>query len=269
MNTRLLYSFVCAIFLSFSLASLSGCDQLKNQWKFIDSEHLEEEEVAKDDHSVGATLSGGFVKSPKERLKIRKQFLSEIYQQVYARKFTDKEAYVRWMNVLQQGASVEGVYRGLVLSREYAQMERGRTTAEALDLFASEMALLTLTRDGKDAKYLTSVEGVKKQSSIKQALVSKYETRSLFTLKRILGEEVLAYMEILKKDRSQLSQWYSETTLRWNSQGVDYGLEKRNSKDGNYHLRWAASNSLGRIQWEVLNRLHRMFNGVGRILYRK
>lgn len=227
-----------------------------------------EEEAGEEEKSLGDPISG-FVTTPKERRQIRKQFLSEIYQHVFARKFRDREAFIRWMNVLEQGASVEGVYRGLVLSREYAQMERGRTTPEALELFASEMALLALYRDNKGVEYIQSDQGKRKREELKRALQARFESRSLFTLKRILGEEVLEYMDILKENRQTLSKWYADTTVRWNSQGVDFGLKQRNSKDGEYHQQWALGNSIGRIQWEVLNRLHRMMNGLGRILYSK
>lgn len=245
---------------------LSACQPLEDLKVRLGLKEAQEEKV---EEQRGLAEPTGFIKSPKERRQMRKLFLSEIYEHVYARKFTDKESFIKWMNVLEQGASVEGVYRGLVLSREYAQMERGRTTAEALDLFASEMAILALFRDGKNAKYFDSEDGKKKLAGIKAALTAKFETRSLFTLKRVLGEEILAYIEVLKSNRESLVEWYAVTTVRWNGYGVDFGMEQRNKPDKQYHARWASGHSLGRIQWEVLNRLHRLFNRLGRILYAK
>ncbi len=250
--------------------ALSGCQPLERLKNIVrgGAEAEAEKETTDGERGLGNPVTG-FVSTPKERRKIRKQFLSEIYKHVFAREFRDKESYVRWMNILEQGASVEGVYRGLVLSGDYAQMERGRTTPEALNLFASEMALLTLYRKKKIEEYITGNEEKRKLQELEQALLTRFKSSSLFTLKRVLGEEVLEYMDILKSNRAMLSKWYSKTTVRWNSQGIDFGLKLRNSKNSEYHSQWARQNSLGRIQWEVLNRLHRLMNGLGRILYAK
>lgn len=247
--------------------SLSGCSKFESARQFLFGAPQEQ---AKPINEQGLeTTNPVYILTPKERLAIQKTFLSEIYEQVFARKFSDKEEYARWINVLGQGASVEGVYRGLVLSTNYAQLEQGKTTSKALDFFVSEMVQLLFSRAGKSVTNISAPAMVEKEEKLRAEILTAYEQRSLFTLKRVLGEEVLAYIETIKNDRNELAKWYAETTVRWNQLGVDFGIKQRNSTDKIYLEQWARSNSLGRIQWETLYRLHRLFNNLGNILYGK
>ena len=47
-----------------------------------------------------------------------------MYTQIYLHPPRTKEEYNGWANVLYQGGSLEGVYRGLTLSREYRDLEK-------------------------------------------------------------------------------------------------------------------------------------------------
>lgn len=213
-----------------------------------------EEELTAD---RGATSSEMVkVLSPKERAFVNRAFLLEIYEQVFARPLEDKDFYDRWMNVLSQGASIEGVYRGITLASEYAAMERGVASAAAKAFFVSEV--LRLENEVGSAATVSE--------AMKNAIRAKIDKYSLFTLKRILGEKYLTAIDRKAKNREELNEFYGDTAKRFGELNIDFGYEARNSKDADYHRRWAAQNSLGRIQWETLNRVHRTMNSLGGIL---
>jgi hypothetical protein len=86
---------------------------------------------------------------------------------------------------------------------------------------------------------------------------------SLFTLKRILGEKVLQEANKRKDDKDGLAAWYASFVSRWVKIGVPFGLVQRNREDEAFHFRWAKENNLGMVQWELLNRVHRVMNSFG------
>ena len=197
------------------------------------------------------------VLTPNERKRINRQFLREMYEQVYAKRLTDLAFYSSWMNVLEQGASIEGVYRGLTLSDSYRALERGTVSKEARDFFAREVAYLEVLKNPK----------LRSESELAKELAKSAEKLPLFTLKRVLGEKVLEAIELRKSDRAAVAELYANLVMRWFDSGVDFGFKQRNLQDRDFHHSWALRNSRGRVQWEILNRLHRVMNHHGRILY--
>ncbi|MCC7441947.1 MAG: hypothetical protein IT285_09950 [Bdellovibrionales bacterium] len=83
---------------------------------------------------------------------------------------------------------------------------------------------------------------------------------SIFTLKRILGDEALKVMAVKQEYREKFALWYSNWVLAMAAHGVDFGIALRNKADSDLHYAWALKASQDRLQWEVLNRLHRLMN---------
>ena len=193
--------------------------------------------------------------TPNEQRRLNRAFIKEIYEHVYARSLVDARQFNEWMNVLTQGASIEGVYRGLTLSDQYRALERGVVSKGARLFFAAEAAYLKKRIDPK-----------LRQDQLEAEIAKASEKASLFTLKRVLGEKVLEAVELNKSDRAAMAQLYSDLVMRWFIVDVDFGVHQRNSRDRDFHLDWARKNSRGRIQWELLNRLHRVMNHLGKIV---
>jgi hypothetical protein len=83
---------------------------------------------------------------------------------------------------------------------------------------------------------------------------------SIFTLKRVLGEEALKVVSAQNSYPEKRALWYSKWVVRIVNRKVEFGLPLRNSSDENFHYRWALANSEDKLKWEVLNRLFRVLN---------
>lgn len=87
-----------------------------------------------------------------------------------------------------------------------------------------------------------------------------FRASSIFTLKRAIGTLALENLELRRADREALAEWYASLVLRLSVYGVDFGLKQRNDPDPAFHRAWARRAPFDRIEWEVLNRYHRVFN---------
>lgn len=255
MSQRTLFSmtfFVCFFLFCFACTEIS----YETENSFILNEDLDRTPLSIDQNN---NLSKG------DKRKIYAAFVLDAYRSVFLSPAKDKKVYVEWVNILEQGSSVEGLYRGLLLSGEYLYMETKKKKAKknTLSFFAREMARITL---GIDCRKLAEGEGIIKDlqaTELKRkvdSLQRKASNFNFFTLKRILSEHILDEMSKLREDREKLAFWYADLISCWASLGIDFGLEERNKKDFNFHFTWSKRNSLGRMQWEVLTRFHRVIN---------
>lgn len=193
--------------------------------------------------------------SPRERFAFHRWLILEMQEQVFARPVSDKAAANGWANVLSQKGSIEGVYHGLVLSSEYAGLERGRpSNVQALRFFGLEMALMDFPAAMESDHHIQSASA----RYVKESL-----ELSIFTLKRELGERILREAEKRKDDREKLAAWYSSIAARWSKLDISFGLPLRNERDEVFHFQWAKENTLGMVEWELLNRAHRILNHLG------
>lgn len=191
--------------------------------------------------------------TPSERRGFYNWLIKEMYEQVFLRSPSPKTDIAGWANVFSQGGSIEGVYHGLILSTEYSNMERGRAALKSVRFFAEEMARL----EGYDPSKKDSEATLKKES---EKFVRENMQSSVFTLKRILGEKLLSEIAKKKSDRNKLAMWFAETAVRWAKLDISFGMTQRNSTDLDFHKKWAEENSIGLLQWEILNRAHRILN---------
>jgi hypothetical protein len=192
--------------------------------------------------------------SPAEKLGFHRWLVSEMIEQVLGRPAKNKSEVEGWANVLAQRGSVEGVYHGIVLSTEYTQLEKGQADVKALRFFAHEMAMLdSPASNEEDPKIKTGSEAYAKANM----------ATPLFTMKRELGEKLIREADKRKDNKETLAAWYGALAARWARQNVDFGLPQRNKADEIFHFNWAKENNLGMIQWELLNKIHRLMNAYG------
>ncbi|MEK6578246.1 MAG: hypothetical protein AABZ55_03390, partial [Bdellovibrionota bacterium] len=227
------------------------------------------------------------------RAKINSEILGEMVRVVLGTGQIPASEFGSLVDSLNQGASFEGVYNGLVRSGRYRKLEveYPKTTSTVISSFSDE-----LIRVESDLKLLTEfdlssalplgymdpsnpgatdprIQGMhdfvkplvlnrKEQDLLGQAkkFQKLFSRSSLFTLKRVLGEEILKIVDEKKQDRLDLAIWYSKWAVRMAAKKVDFGLPLRNSADEKFHFDWAMKASVDQLQWETLNRIHRLLN---------
>lgn len=192
--------------------------------------------------------------TPNERYSFYLWVVREMQEQIYAKPVKDRAELDKWANVLSQRGSLEGVYHGLILSTEYAQLERGKADLRAVRFFASEMAAL-------DFPLLPDTDEQVRGAA--EAYARENLATPLFTLKRVLGAKVLKESSARASDQEKLAAWYASFATRWARLNIPFGAEQRNRTDEAFYFRWAKANSLGLVQWELLNRVHRSLNHFG------
>lgn len=216
------------------------------------------------------------------------EFLQEVFRVVWLQEPTDKAEFGNWVDTLNQGASFEGVYNAFTHASHYRELEqrnRGASVA-ALRAFTEELAALSVELP-QPTRFTTSaasplpmpVEPSAEGGSAESDLGDSRPTRppgdlsklreeyagvfvgaSVFTLKRVLGDEALKVLTSKSQYREKLAEWYGKWVVRMCGRGVDFGLALRNKPDEALHYQWALQATMDRIVWETLNRLHRVIN---------
>ncbi len=211
---------------------------------------------------------------------IHRQFLTELYSVVLNREPTPQE-FQEWLNVLSQQGSYEGIYHGIAQNEEYRAREVGAAPLGAMKLYAdlmTEIALearydpLTLKEKQRRAE---GTEGLSSHVQEKQAnseeikkLKAQYEqaalSKSFFTLKRETVAEALRMMELKRDYHEKFATWFGKFVLFTNGKNVDFGLAERNANEEQTHYRWALTHTDDQVRWEVINRIHRLFNAAAK-----
>lgn len=190
--------------------------------------------------------------TPREKFAFHSWLVTEMQEQIFARPLKDKAGNAGWANVLSQKGSIEGVYHGFILSSEYLALENAKPAdLKALRFFGLEMALMD---------FPSSTETDPKIQEVAAKYVTEHSQSSIYTLKRELGERILREADRRKNDLEKLAAWYSGIAARWAKLDIPFGLPQRSNPDEIFHFQWAKDNTLGMVQWELLNREHRIFN---------
>lgn len=180
--------------------------------------------------------------------------VKEMQEQILVRPANNDQDINGWANVLSQRGSIEGVYHGFVLSAEYNSKETGKPAIKAVRFFAQEMAAFD---------YPNAKDGDPELTKAAEKYAVENMATPLFTMKRLLGDRILKESIARKNDKERLASWYSGFVGRWSKAGVLFGHKQRDTGTEAYHYRWALDNNLGMIQWELLNRMHRIMNNYG------
>jgi len=236
-------------------------------------------------------------KLPPNSVSVNQKILDEMVQTVFLRDPISPKEFAGLLDVLNQGASFEGVYNGLVHSTEYRQLEENAKPAlpTTLQRFAEEWTLLQIELPVEERARLTASlalpipaieapqEGDAESASssisdmqpsptpsftsrdeerkaVQQATEEIFLRANAFTLRRVIGSEVFKVFARKKGDRNVLADWYARFCSRVAARGVALGYPQREDEGIEFHREWAWNASTDRLQWEVLFRLHRILN---------
>lgn len=219
------------------------------------------------------------------KAKQNSELLQEVLRVVYNRDLENRAEFGSLLDTLNQGASFEGLYNGFTHSSGYRKLEVSNpgSASAALDFFADELArtealLATPTEFSANAAQPLSAPvqpvdtGVTETTYAAQPSPSptprktaaeykrEFAAASVFTLKRVLGDELLKLIGELGKDPKRLQSWYGDWVVRMCALNVDFGIPLRNRSDALFHAQWLATADPDRVRWEVLNRVHRILN---------
>ncbi len=229
--------------------------------------------------------------SPRARAaKANSELFSEMVRVVFQQeKPSNVDQFTSYVNSLNNGASLEGVYNGLSHSSFFRAREGQplKVSEKSLQILSAELAHVQmelkepLTINADSAKPLPPVEfptgavtvtpavrkKVEKTDSAEE-LTQKYarifSTASPYTIARVVAEAQLRKISTLSD--LDLPEWYAAFCKRFSLYGVDFGLKQRNSAEVGFHENWFRTmtkltdipGARDRLIWEVVNRIHRV-----------
>ena len=180
--------------------------------------------------------------SNEAKRKYQISFLQDLYEATLQEQITHEEL-AKFLNVLEQGGTREGIYRSLVLGQEYSAKESSSSlTSENLANTILEFATvyLALKFDKEQIKKL-----------------------SRYTVKRVMAEKCLEVMDSFPTDGKDLYQWYAVMSVDFAQKYSQFFTNKsRLSTNLEYHKKWASSVPFQHIKSEVVVKLHRIVNGL-------
>ncbi len=280
------------------LVLLCACEPLSDLRSFLGIGKSRTELPAEMKAEMKSADSAGQGANPGGLAKENQELLAEMLRVVFDREDSEDQAdFEALSRTLNQGASLEGIYRGIIMGSRYRALESSSqaATPSVLKVFASEMAEL---QDGmreptrfdpeiaRQAPRIDFPEDVPSASSTASKAARKdpaqeaspsprlekaanfrellgiFVGASPYTLKRVLGEEALKRFEEAGEDPSAIPLWYAGLVVRLSSANVDFGLDLRRKPDFEFHRNFAKRIAIDRVKWEVLNRYHRLLNAV-------
>jgi hypothetical protein len=200
----------------------------------------------------------------KRLAQIRAELLREMMFVVFMKEPKDLAEFRSYQNVMEQGASLEGIYNGFTHSSDYRTLEsmnRG-ASAEALRDFGEELTALESALPEPTEFDASSAEPLARpvmpdgsedasppvaRPKPKPVVLSAEEYSklfvgaSIFTLKRVLGDEALKVIASKRDFPGKLALWYSKWVVRIAERHakVDFGIPQRNKPDEAFHYDWA------------------------------
>ena len=278
----------------FLALGLSGCEtadfpeQLSKEWNALMV-------VATGGRSPLAKKADSPVLSDVERKhQMNAELLHELFLVVFQAEPKNRSQFGTYLNVLNQGASLEGIHNGMTHSSEYRELENTHSgsTPQAVQIFSEELVALEVQLpaitvfDENSAKPLSHVEmptgseeismapapvpipgsSVHRKEKV-EAYAALFQTASIFTLKRLFCEEAIKVIESKESSPEALIAWYGQWAASIATRKVDFGIPMRNKSDEEFHKNWARTvlstdkvAGVDRLTWEVLNRIHRVLN---------
>lgn len=224
-----------------------------------------------------------------KRARANSEILQEMFKVVFNEAAQNPAQFGNLLDSINQGASFEGIYNGLVYGDAYRKLETTARNAppRALAIFSEELAKFAidlprapqydehsfaeLDADQAASRGIMALEygkaqgnGSSPQPQTVESLRSKYTQvfigAGAFRLKRVLGEVAIQVVGQNREYPQKMALWYAKWAVRMCAQGVDFGLPQRNQADEGFHFDWAVRAGEDRVKWEVLNRIHRLIN---------
>lgn len=222
------------------------------------------------------------------------QLVTEMVQVLWQSNPQASDDFRGWVHALNEGASVEGIYRAFTHSDRYRELEVSNpgSSAAAVSTFEKEISVFfKLMGEKPDFNFSDalpsptipppgvepSTEGPNAGVNVvdfsggvspkeRKRLARIFSGASIFTLKRLLGEKALQWTAKNLagsgwSKKKEFSKWYEAWVLRMiGDYPIDFGLPDRSRAEAGFHEKWALQASTNQIVWEILNRVHRVLN---------
>lgn len=170
------------------------------------------------------------------------QFIKELYKATLNRIPTEEELS-KWMNALNQAASREGIYRAIVLSTAYDELEKYQDPPTD--------RLLVFTKE-----FLSTYINLKVEDKALQEM-------NLYSIKRICVEKSLELIDIFLEKPDSLFNWYAVLSGHLAKEfGSSFEGEVRKNLSLKFHRNWASSVPTEYIKSEIIIKLHKAFNAL-------
>jgi hypothetical protein len=239
---------------------------------------------------AGATSSGPRTAlpvedRPAEGARAKAELLREVMAVTFMKEPSNRAEFKSYLSVLAQGGSLEGIYNGFTHASGYRELEMSNQGAAptAIKVFSEELAELQAELavpseiTAETAKPLAppvwpdgsetpppKTPVAKPKVLTPEAYAKLFVGSSIYTLKRVIGDEALKVTASKMNFPDTLATWYSKWVVRLAGRGVDFGLPLRSKPDEAFHKSWALNANRDQLNWEVLNRLHRLLNDANR-----
>lgn len=176
----------------------------------------------------------------EKKRSFRVAYLQQLFE-VTRNAEAKKEDIIKYLNVLEQGGSREGVYRSVTLDQVYFALEQyDEAPSDKLVSFVQDYSVRFMA-----IKY-------KPESLVKF---------NLWSLKRIIVDKTLDIMDALAEKPEDLYAWYAVLS---NEMAVNYPdawtSQARKKEYDLYHYKWAQSVPFQHIKSEVIIKLHKLMN---------
>ena len=147
----------------------------------------------------------------------------------------------RWLNVMSQGGTREGVYRGIVLDERYKKLEvRSHPVSVKVAKFSVYYANNFLSQD------------------ISLGAVS---AANFYTLKKVLVERSLEVLDSFPPDKDDIYDWYAVFSGYLAKKYPNLWSNRlRKDKNVKRHKHWAKNVPEQHLKSEVIIKLHKTFN---------
>lgn len=168
-------------------------------------------------------------------------FLEEAFKEVRGSRIEDHELS-RWMNVMDQGATREGVYRALVHDDQYRGLQNFKYPVADLNVeFIRYVLQDFLDRDLAGDK------------------ISKFD---FYSLKRIITEKFLEVADtFILTNKEDFYDWYAVVSSELAKTNGDHFKNKlRKIKSRRKHKMWAKSVPIQFVKSEIILKLHIIMN---------
>ena len=178
---------------------------------------------------------------PKGRMdKLNLQYINEAYKEVQGKKASNSDLK-KWVNVLGQGGTREGIYRALVLDTSYYKLERKN---------------IPLTDSSIDfASYYSNKFMANEISS------ETLERINYFRLKRELTDRSLEIVDALSGNLDDVYDWYAIFSADLASKYPNvWKFKIRKNKSKEFQRNWAQRVPVQMLKSEVLIKLNRLIN---------
>lgn len=179
---------------------------------------------------------------PEVEQKFNYVFIKELYEATRQEKPNDDEIG-KFMNVLSQGGTREGIYRSLVLDSTYAGMENWDKPVKSV---TADFAVYFY------GKYIG-----------KKIVKKSFEGMSVFSLKRLMTEKALDMADAFGDDREGLEKWYAIMSADLATRFPQiWSNAMRKKTSALEHKAWASKVPLQHIKSEMIIKIHSALNSM-------